>query len=452
MKKFLLITVFAFCGINYSVAQSIDYDKAMDEIMSNHIDDYPEASIRAINKLFEGVNINSLPAETQFFYYYYLGGCYSEANRDDDAIQYFTEAREIASSNREVGIRNAYALDAEGQLADLYMSKNTEESRALALLLYNDIITVGVSLIVNPDIGLFVVQALIEEAKAGVAMWKDPEWVKKIWIQARDLAIEINDSTTYSYYVLNVLNYYCDLGEYDTALNFIEDAKNKEILTLDASSHCDWINKIKNYIALRDELKKSKGLTSMDYWSNEFWIAGASVVLCSNEVAIKMLQDVEIGLKHNNLTNSYEYAQTIHLLADLTMDTPAVCEPYLIEQVNIMSNTPQYYYNIVADVQIYNALGICQMNLGKYRDADTNLKKALACLERDIASADLPGYKQILLTVYHNIGRNLYYLEEYKTSIEYYNKSIELQENMTEFALPKTKIYLAESLEYINIK
>jgi tetratricopeptide (TPR) repeat protein len=179
MKKFLLITVFAFCGINYSVAQSADYDKAMDEIMSNHIDDYPEASIRAINKLFEGVNINSLPAETQFFYYYYLGGCYSEANRDDDAIQCFTKARKIASSNREVGIRNVYALDAECLLADLYMSKNTEEFRAAALLLYNDIITVGISLIKNPDIGLFVVQALIEEAKAGVAMWKDPEWVKK---------------------------------------------------------------------------------------------------------------------------------------------------------------------------------------------------------------------------------------------------------------------------------
>ena len=450
MKKFLLITVFAFCGINYSVAQSVDYDKAMDDIMSSHIDDYPEVSIRAINKLFEGVNINSLPAETQFFYYYYLGGCYSEAHRDDDAIQYFTEAREIASSNREVGIRNVYALDAEGQLADLYMSKNTEEGKAMALLLYNDIITVGVSLIKNPDIGLLVVLALIEEAKAGIATWWDPEWVKKIWLRARDLAIEINDSTAYSYYVLSVVKYYCDLGEYDTALSFMEDAKNKEILTLDASSHCDWINKIKNYIALRDELKKSEGLTSMDYWSNEFWIAGASVVLCSNEVAIKMLQDVEIALKHNNLTNSYEYAQTIHLLADLTMDTPAVCEPYLIEQVNIMSNTPQYYYNIVADVQIYNTLGVCQMNLGKYRDADTNLKKALACLERDIASADLPGYKQCQFTTYHNMGRNLFYMGDYEESIAYLKKSIELQESLTGTVSPKTRIYMEESLECIN--
>ena len=249
---------------------------------------------------------------------------------------------------------------------------------------------------------------------------------------------------------MSVVKYYCDLGEYDTALSFMEDAKNKEILTLDASSHCDWINKIKNYIALRDELKKSEGLTSMDYWSNEFWIAATSVVLCSNEVAIKMLQDVEIALKHNNLTNSYEYAQTIHLLADLTMDTPAVCEPYLIEQVNIMSNTPQYYYNIVADVQIYNELGVCQMNLGKYRDADTNLKKALACLERDIASADLPGYKQYQFTIYHNIGRNLFYMGEFEESIAYLKKSIELQKSMNGTALPKTEIYLAESLECIS--
>lgn len=452
MKRFLIITVFAFCGINYSVAQSVDYDKAMDEIMSNHIDDYPEASIRAINTLFEGVNINSLPAETQFFYYYYLGGCYSAANRDDDAIQYFTEAREIAYSNREVGIRNVYAIDAEGQLADLYMSKNTEESRAVALLLYNDIITVGISLIKNTDIGLFVVSALIEEAKAGVAMWKDPEWVKKIWIQARDLAIEINDSTAYSYYVLNVLNYYCDLGEYDTALSFMEDAKNKEILEIDASSYIDWINKINDNIISRDELKKSKGLTSMDYWSNEFWIAVASAVLCSNEVAIKMLQDVEAGLKHNNLTNSYEYAQTIHLLANLTMDTPAICESYLIEHVNIMRNTPQYYDNIVADVQIYNELGVCQMNIEKYRDADANLNKALACLERDIASADLPSYKQYQFTIYHNMGRNLFYMGNYEESIAYLKKSIELQESLTGSASPKTKVYLAESLEYINIK
>lgn len=451
MKKFLIIIVLGFCSISYSIAQSIDYDKAMDEIMSNHIDDYPEASIRAINKLFEGVNINSLPAETQFFYYYYLGGCYSDANRDDDAIRYYTEARKITYSNREVGIRNAYALDAEGQLADLYMLKNTEESRAAALLLYNDIITVGVSLIKNPDIGLFVVQALIEEAKAGVAMWKDPEWVKKIWIQARDLAIEINDSTAYSYYVLNVLNYYCDLGEYDTALSFMEDAKNKEILELDASAYCKWINETKRYFAQRDVLKTSKGVNSLDYWQNELEIATRSTTLCSNDVALKMLQEVETGLKRYQFTASYQYAQVIMLLVNQTFKNPTVGERYLMEQVNILTHTPQFFV-YTTDIDTYSALGICQMRLGKYSEAAESYRKALACLERDIASADLPGYKQYQFTIYHNIGRNLFYMGNYEESIAYLKKSIALQENMTGSALPKTKIYLAESLEYINIK
>lgn len=451
MKKFLIIIVLAFCSISYSIAQSIDYGKAMDEIMSNHIDDYPEASIRAINKLFEGVNIDSLPAETQFFYYYYLGGCCSEANLEDEAISYFTEARKIAYSNPDVGIRNAYAIDAEGQLADLHMSKDTEESRAAALLLYNDIITVGISLIKNPDIGLFVVQALIEEAKAGVAIWKDSEWVKKIWIQARDLAIEVNDNTAYSYYVLNVLNYYCDLREYDIALNFMEDAKNKEILELNASAYCDWINETKVYIAQRDMLKTSKGVNSLDYWKNELEIATRATALCSNDVALKMLQEIEVGLKQNKLTASYQYAQVIMLLANQTLENPTIGERYFREQINILNNTPKFFV-YTTDIDTYSALGICQMRLGKYNEADMNFKKALACLERDAASADMPGYKQYQYTIYHNMGRNLYFLRNYDASIEYLNKSIELQESMTGSALPKTKIYLAESLECINIK
>lgn len=450
MKKFLLLIAFTLCNISSSIAQSIDYKKAMDDIMSNHIDDYPEASIRAINKLFEGVNINGLPAKTQFFYYYYLGGCCSETNLDD-AISYFTEARKIAYSNPNVGIRNAYAIDAEGQLADLYMYKDTEESRAVALLLYNNIITIGISLIKNPDIGLSVVQALIEEAKAGVAMWKDSEWVKKIWIQARDLAIEINDSTTYSYYVLNILNYYCDLGEYDIALIFMDDAKNKEILELNASACCNWINETKGYIDQRELLKTSKGVNSLDYWSNELEIATRATGLCSNDVSIKMLQDVEAGLKRNKLTASYQYAQVIMLLANQTIKNPTIGEQYFIEQVNILNNTPQFFI-YTTDVETYNALGTCQMKLGKYNEAYANYKKALACLERDVASADLPGYKQILFTVYHNIGRNLYFLKNYESSIEYYNKSIELQESLTGSISPKTKIYMEESLESINVK
>lgn len=449
MKKFLIITVFTFCSVNYSIAQSVDFDIAMDDIMSKHIDDYPEASIRAINKLFEGVNINGLPAETQFFYYYYLGGCYSDAKNTDDAISYFTEARKIASSNSEVGIRNAYALDAEGLLANLYMSKNTEESRAAALLLYNNIITVGVSLIKNPDIGLFVVQALIEEAKAGVSMWKDPEWVKKTWIQARDLAIEINDSTAYSYYVLNVLNYYCDLGEFDTALSFMEDARNKEILELDASAYCKWINETTEYIAQRDVLITSKGINSLDYWQNELEIATRATTLCSNDVALKRLQEVETGLKRYKFTASYPYAQVIMLLVNQTFENPIAGERYLMEQVNILNNTPQFFI-YTTDIDTYSALGICQMRLGKYNEADANYKKAISCIERDIASADLPGYKHYQFTVYHNMGRNLFFMGNYEESIAYLKRSIELQETMTGSALPKTKIYLEESLEYIQ--
>ena len=34
MKKFFIIIVLGFCSISYSIAQSIDYDKAMDEMRS----------------------------------------------------------------------------------------------------------------------------------------------------------------------------------------------------------------------------------------------------------------------------------------------------------------------------------------------------------------------------------------------------------------------------------
>ncbi|MBQ3187981.1 MAG: tetratricopeptide repeat protein [Bacteroidaceae bacterium] len=452
MKKLFILTILSIFNIAYSTAQLIDYGKEMDEIMSNYIDDYPEKSIRAFDKLFDGVDVSSLSVETRFFYYYYLGGCYSDANRNDDAIRCLIEALKIASSSNEVGVRNVYALEAESLLADLYMSKNTEEDRTAALLLYNDIITIGVSLINNADIGLSVVTALIEEAKAGATMWKeDPEWVKKIWIQARDLAIEINDSTAYSYYVLNVLNYYCNLGEYDIALDFMEDAKNKEILVLNASAYCNWIKDIRKCITQRELLKTSKGINSLDYWSNELEIATKATVLYSNDVSIKMLQDVEAGLKQYKLTASYQYAQVIMLLADKTFENPVIGEQYFMEQVNILKNTPQFFIYIT-DIDTYSALGICQMKLGKYNEADENYRKALACLERDIASADLPGYKQYQFTIYHNMGRNLFFMGNYEESIAYFKKSIELQENMSGSALPKTKIYLAESLEYINIK
>lgn len=416
MKRCLIIAILAFCNISYSAAQSIDYDKAMDDIMSKYINDYPNATIRAFNSLFDGVDIDKLPVETRFFYYYYYGTCLSEDNQKGDAIWYLTKARKIAYSNCEVGIRNVYALDVEGQLADLFMSQDTEEGRAAALLLYNDLITVGISLIKNPNIGLFVVQALIEEAKAGVDLWGDPEWVKKIWIQARDFAIEINDSTAYSYYVLSVLNYYCDIGEYDTAISFMEDAKNKDLLELDASEYHGLINETISYIAQRETIKTSKGVYSLDYWNNELEIAIRATVLCSDNIAIKMLQEVENGLKQNNLTESYQYAQVITFLANLVIDDSAIAEEYFTEQVKILNHIPQYFI-YTTDVEVYNSLGVCQMKLGKYSEADVNFKKALACLGRDVDSADLPGYKNMLATLYHNMGRNLYFLKDYHTSI-----------------------------------
>lgn len=449
MKKFLIIVVLAFCNVSHSVAQSVNYDKAMDDIMSSHLDDYPNATIKALNALFDGVDIDKLPAETNFFYHYYYGMCLSEDNQIDDAIWHLTKARTIANSNYEVGIRNVYALDVEGRLVDLYMSQDTEEGRATALLLCNDLIAVGISLIENPGIGLFVVRALVEEAKAGVDMWKDPEWVKKIWIQARDLAIEINDSTAYSYYILGVLKYYCDIEEYDTAISFMEDAKNKEILELDATAYYNWINETKNYITQRETLKTLKGVYSLDYWDNELEIATRATVLCSKNVAITKLQEVENGLKQNNLSESYQYAQVIMLLANIMIDDAVIAEQYFLEQVKILNHTPQYFI-YMTDVEAYNSLGVCQMRLGKYSEADVNFKKALACLEQDAVDADLPGYKNILAIVCHNMGRNLYFLKDYHSSIDFLQKAISLQENITGSASPKTKIYMSESLKFIS--
>ena len=235
-KIALVISLFAL-GSNLSKAQSLDYEKAMDDIMDSYLSDYPEPTIKALDRLFDGVNFNELPTKTQFFYYYYYGGCLVDNNHGDAEV-YLTQARKIAYSHPEVGIRNKFALGAEMALADLYLSKGTKEYSAAAMLLYNNIITVGISLLEDIDIAGLVVMSWIGQAKMGVKIWLDPDWVKRIWIQTRDLALEINDGSYYSYYVLNVLNYYCDLGDYDTALAFMEDAKNKEILKVDVSSFC----------------------------------------------------------------------------------------------------------------------------------------------------------------------------------------------------------------------
>ncbi len=220
-------------------AQPLDYDKAMGDIMTSHMPDYPESAIKAFDKLFSGTNVDDLPARTRFLYDYYYGNCLMGGS-PDDAIEYFKRAWNVACSYPEVGIRNAWALDAEMSLADLYLAKGSDEYVAGAMLLYNDVITVGISLLDNPAVGALVVRALIEEAGMGVKMWFDEGWVRKIWIQARDIALELDDETICSYYVSCVLRYYCDLGDYDTALSFMEDAWNKGISKDDASSASEY--------------------------------------------------------------------------------------------------------------------------------------------------------------------------------------------------------------------
>lgn len=433
---------------NRLLAQPLDYDKAMDDIMAGYLPDYPEPTIKALDQLLAGANVEELPAQTRFFYYYYYAGCLTD-NHPDDAIEYFTQARKVAYSSQDVGIRNAYALDAERALADLYLAKRTEEYVAGAMLLYNDVITVGISLLSNPDIGSLVVQSLIEEAKMGIKIWLDEEWVKKMWIQARDLALEINDGATYSYYLLNVMKYYCDLGDYDTALSFVEDAKNKDILQVNASSFCQHISDVKRLVGKRESIKASKGIHSLDFWSNQLDIATLSTAICSEDKAFQLLQEVEQGLMEHNLTGSFEYAQVLYLLSNNTFKHPEIAEDYFARQIKILETAPQYFAYI-SDTDAFNSLAVCQMKQGKNLEAQGNYLKALACLERDKAYSDQPGYKRVLATVYHNVGRNLYFLGNYQESVDYFNKSIALQEDASGNVMPKTKVYLSESLSYIS--
>lgn len=435
-------------GFNLSFAQSLDYEKAMDDIMSSYLPDYPEPTINAFDQLFSGTNVDELPIWTRFFYYYYYGNCLEQIN-PEDAIEYLTQARKIAYSYQEIGIRNQFALDAEKSLADLYLAKGTEEYSAGAMLLYNDIITVGISLLNNPYIGGLVVLSMIEEAKMGVKTWQDPDWVKKMWIQVRDLAIELNDGTYYSYYVLNVLKYYCDLGDYDTALTFMEDAHNKELSKVNVSSYCQYIQDTKRLISHNESIKSSKGIHSLEYWSNKLDIAAFSLDLNSEEKSYLLLQEVEKGLVDNQLTESYEYAQVLYLLSNTTIKRPEIAEQYFAKQINVLEKTPQYFAYI-SDVDAFNLLAVCQMKQGKYQDAQGNYQKAMACLERDNSHSDQPGYKSILATVLHNIGRNLYFLGNYQDSVDSFNRSIVLQEEANGMVMPKTKVYLSESLSHIN--
>ena len=444
----ILIIVLLSCCSTLSIAQPIDYDNVMNDIMENHISDYPEPTIKAFDQLFIDIVIEELPVETQFFYHYYYGGCLAD-NNADAAIEHFKQARKIAYSYPEVGIRNVFALDAEMSLADLYLAKGTDEFRALAMILYNDIITVGISLIKNTDIGGLVVQSLIEQAKMGKDVWLDDEWVKKMWIQARDLAIEINDRTYYSYYVISVLKYYCDLGDYDTALSFMKDAKNKEILEVDAASYCQKISEIKRLLTQNELLTQSIRVHSLDYWSNKLHIAILSIAISSENKSLTLLQEVEQGLIKNCLTNSYEYTQVLHLLSNETFRSPEIAEKYFSKLVDILKITPQYFAYI-SDTNLFNSLAVCQMKQGKYSAAYDNYQKSLSCLERDKAYSDQQGYKSTLATVYHNLGRNLYFMGKYQESIEYFTKSIISQEEAGGQIMQKTKIYMSESMNCIN--
>lgn len=417
--------------------------------MDNYLSDYPQPTIKAFDSLFAETNVDELPAKTSFLYYYYYGRCQEEVE-PDDAIIYLTQARKIASSNLDVGIRCFKALDAEKALADLYLAQGTDESKATAMLLYNDVITVGISLLKDSDIFGLVIMSMIEQAKMGVKTWLDSGWVEKMWIQVRDLALELNDSTYYSYYILSVLKYYCDIGEYDTALSFVEDAKNKDILQINASSFCQHILNIKSLISKEETLKATYGVHSLEYWANKLEIATLSTALCTEEKSTKLLQEVEQGLADNNLTQSYEYAQVLFLLANQTMSNPVIAENYLSRQISVLKTTPMFFI-YTTDTEVYNSLGVCQMKQCNFTDAQTNYTNALNCLERDSEYSNSSGYKNLQATVYHNVGRNLFYLGKYKESVDYFNKSISLQEEVTGTVMPKTRVYLSEAIGQLKV-
>lgn len=225
----------------------------------------------------------------------------------------------------------------------------------------------------------------------------------------------------------------------------MEDAVNKEILKVDVSSYCEYIKKTKMLLAQNESIIKGKGATSLDYWANRLEIASYSPVLNTEEKSIQMLQDVELGLEKNNLTESYEYAQVLYLLAAGTSKHLELSEQYFIKQVTLLNAHPNYFI-YTTDVEVYNALGVCQMKLGRYSQAQENYQKAMSCLERDKEYSDTPGYKQILFTVLHNLGRNHYFLGNKREAVEYLTRSIKIQEEANGIIMPKTKVYLSEAL------
>lgn len=444
----VLLALFLLSLQNLLYSQPMDYKKAMNDIMENYLPDYPAPAIKAFEQLFSDVDVDELPAEVSFLYHYYYGSILAE-NHPDTAIAYLTKARIIASSNRKIGIRCVEALNAEKYLADLYRAKHSDESVAAAMCLYSDIITVGISLLKDSDVCGLVILSMIELAKLGVEFWKDPDWVEKIWIQVRDLALEINDGSYYSFYVLSVLKYYCDLGNYDTALSFMEDAKNKDMLQVDASSFCQYIRDIKVLLSQSEAFKMSDDIHSLDYWRNKLDIAILSTVLCTKSKSISLLQEVEQGLISDNLTESYEYAKVLYVLSNNTSEWPELAEGYFIKQINILDSMPKFFV-YTTDVEVFNTLGVCQMKQGRYAEAQVNYCKALQCLERDSEFKDSQGYKEVMAIIYHNLGRNLFFLGEYKKSQEHFTASISIQKETGGEVLPKTQIYLSETMEHIK--
>lgn len=441
MKRGLLF-ILALLNICHSYAQDLDYETAMDDIIANQISDYPEATVHALDELFEGVDVENLPVWERFLYYYYYGMSISDIDADK-GIRYLTKARTVAASTQTIGLRNTLALDAECQLADLHMSlaNGFDEQLSAAMILYSDVITVGVSLLDDPDILQLVIRSFIEQAKVGTLVWDD-RWIEMLWMKARNLALEFNDSAAYSYYVINVMNYYCDRGDYDTAMTFLKDARKKELLQVDVEDYCNWLSETLALI----ENRKNLDSASIEYWSNELSIAERSTVLCSRKVAINTLESVLEGLRAHGLTASYEYAEVVYLLVQNTLSNPAVAEQYCLEQVNVLDSCPRFFI-YTTDADAYNLLGVCQMKLGKYTDADRSYRKALECLERDAEHAHKPGYQSLLYIVYHNSGRNFYFLKDYDRSMEYLNRSIEIQMKENGSALRKTELYLSETLK-----
>lgn len=412
------------------------------------IPDYTEPTIRALDELFDGVNIDDLPPYTQFTYYRYYGSCLADRN-PQKAVDYLRQARKIARSNSEVGVTNIQYLDGLNILANLCTNIGTNESKAAGVLFHNEVISIGISWFRETEIGGIVISSLIEQAKAGTSFWNDAEWVEKLWMRARDLALELNDATYYSLYVIGVMNYYCDLEEYDKALSFLNDAINKEILLIDAKAFNQLILDVKKHISLREQLKSTYGISSIEHWKNELEIATFSYAICSDQVAFKRLQEVEEGLRDNNLTNTYEYSQVIYLLSDFNDIDARIVEKYQLTQIEILNTTPHLFI-YAPDFHAYNSLGATQLKLGRYIEAEANFRRAIDRLTLDPKVAELPGYKEVEEIIYHNLGRTLYFLKDYNSSKDYLEKSITIQKSITGSPSLKSEVYLLETMEQIK--